>query len=521
MSADAVQDAQIVRDPARLTLAGGASALVGLGAAEVIGLILPGSPSPTAAFADRIIANTPDGLRESLIGAVGTADKPLLVLGIVLGVVVVGALVGWFARPERVPWIFAAGGVITWLLCFTGSVQAGVTLAISLAVGVAAGALAWTRLVLSPARPTLRSTPSAALDRRAFLRLAGVLAAAGAVGVGVAAAARRGSAAAIDTVRATIGLPKPTDPAKPLPAGVDPAVPGLAPAVTPNADFYQIDTALVTPAVDIEDWSLTIDGRVATPLTLSYADLLALPSIERHVTLTCVSNEVGGDLVGNARWQGVRLSDVLARVGVRPDADALVGESVDGFTAGFPLSVLDDGRDAMIAYAMNGEPLPVKHGFPARLVVPGLYGYVSATKWLSAIRLTTLQETVPFWLARGWSADGTIELASRIDVPRNRTLITGGTVAVGGRAWHQHRGIEAIQVRVDGGAWEDATLAPAIGDDTWCLWSWQWPATPGPHTLECRAQSSDGTWQDEQPRPVFPGAAAGLHAIAVEVGGTA
>jgi len=163
----------------------------------------------------------------------------------------------------------------------------------------------------------------------------------------------------------------------------------------------------------------------------------------------------------------------------------------------------------------------VKHGFPARLVVPGLYGYVSATKWLSAIRLTTLQETVPFWLARGWSADGTIELSSRIDVPRTRTLITGGTVAVGGRAWHQHRGIEAVQVRVDGGAWEDAVLASDVGDDSWRLWSWQWPATPGPHTLECRARSSDGTWQTEAERPVFPGASAGLHEITVEVGGPA
>ena len=504
-------------DVARLTLAGGASALVGLGAAEVVGLVLPGSPSPTAAFADRIIETTPDGIRETLIGAVGTADKPLLVLGIVVGVVLVGALVGFFVRPNRVPWAFAVGALATWLLCFTGSVQDGVTLAIALGVGVAAGSLAWTRLVLSPTRPTLRASAPAPLDRRAFLRLTAVVAAAGAVGVGVATAARRSGAAAVDSVRAAIGLPKPTDPARALPAGVDPGVPGLAPAVTPNADFYQIDTALVTPAVEIDGWSLTVDGRVTTPLTLSYADLLALPSIERHVTLTCVSNEVGGDLVGNAKWQGVRLSDVLATVGVKPDADALVGESVDGFTAGFPLSVLDDGRDAMIAYAMNGEPLPVKHGFPARLVVPGLYGYVSATKWLSAIRVTTLQETVPFWLARGWSADGTIELSSRIDVPRTGTRIAGGTVAVGGRAWHQHRGIEAVQVRVDGGAWEDAVLASDVGDDSWRLWSWQWPAAPGRHTLECRARSSDGTWQGEAHRPVFPGASAGLHAITVEV----
>lgn len=509
------------RDPARLVLAGGTSALIGLATAELLALILPGSPSPIAAAADRVISSAPDGLRETLIGAVGTADKPLLALGIVVVVVLAGALVGLVVRAERVPWAFGAGAVLAWLACWTGGAQDGIWLAVVLAAGVGAGSLAWTRLVLVRTRPALRAEAAAPLDRRAFLRLTAVLAVAGAAGVGVATVVRRGSAAAVDTVRAAIGLPAPTKPAPPLPAGVDPAVPGLAPAVTPNADFYQIDTALVTPAVQTTDWSLTIDGRVSTPLTLTYDELLALPSVERYVTLTCVSNEVGGDLVGNAKWQGVLLADVLAKVGVRPDADAVVGESVDGFTAGFPLSVLDDGRDAMIAYAMNGEPLPVKHGFPARLVVPGLYGYVSATKWLTAIRLTTLQETVPFWLARSWSADGTIELASRIDVPRDSTLITGGTVAVGGRAWHQHRGIEAVQVRVDGGPWEDAELASDIGDDAWRLWSWQWPATPGPHTLECRARSADGAWQSEEVREVFPGAASGLHRISVEVGGTA
>jgi sulfite oxidase len=230
-----------------------------------------------------------------------------------------------------------------------------------------------------------------------------------------------------------------------------------------------------------------------------------------------VSNDVGGDLVGTATWQGVRLSDLLARVGVRSDADALVGESVDGFTAGFPLSVLDDGRDAMVAYAMNGEPLPVKHGFPARLVVPGLYGYVSATKWLAAIRLTTLQETVPFWLERGWAADGTIELASRIDVPRTGTPVAPGRVMIGGRAWQQHVGVAAVQVRIDGSTWEDASLAETMGADAWRLWSYAWDAEPGRRTIEVRALAADGSWQDETERPIFPGAASGLHQVVVDV----
>ncbi len=507
-------------DPVRRTLAGGAAALAGLATSEVAGLLIPGSPSPTTAIAGRIIALTPDGPREALIGAVGTADKPLLVLGIALTVIISGALAGFFARPERVPAIFALGGVLTWAFAFTGNTDDALGLAIVLVAGVLVGSIAWNRLVRGAAFPRASSSSaaSAGMDRRTFLQITAVVAAAGAVGIGVATAARRSGAAAIDAVRAAVALSKPTDPAPALPAGIDPPVPGIAPAITPNADFYQIDTALVTPSVEVDGWALTIDGRVATPLTLSYADLLAMPSIERYVALTCVSNEVGGDLVGTAKWQGVPLADVLKKVGVNADATALVGESVDGFTAGFPLSVLDDGRDAMIAYAMNGEPLPVKHGFPARLVVPGLYGYVSATKWLTAIRLTTLEETVPFWLQRGWAADGTIEIASRIDVPRASTRINGGTVAIGGRAWHQHRGVKAVQVRVDGGAWEDATLAAGMGTDAWRLWSWQWQATPGDHRLEVRAQSLDGTWQTEAVRPIFPGASSGLHAIDVAVG---
>ncbi len=507
-------------DPARRTLAGAASALLGLATSEVAGLVIPGSPSPTTAVAGRIIELTPDGPREALIGAVGTADKPLLVLGIIVTVVISGALAGFFARPERVPMIFAVAGAATWAFTYTGNTDDALGLAIVLVAGVLVGSLTWNRLVRGAAIPRGASSAQtdAGMDRRTFLQVTGVVAAAGVLGVGFATVIRRSGAAAIDAVRSALTLPKPTDPAPELPAAIDPGVPGLAPAVTPNADFYQIDTALVAPSVETDGWTLTVDGRVTTPLTLSYADLLALPSIERYVALTCVSNEVGGDLVGTAKWQGVRLADVLAKVGVNSDATALVGESVDGFTAGFPLSVLDDGRDAMIAYAMNDEPLPVKHGFPARLVVPGLYGYVSATKWLSAIRLTTLEETVPFWIQRSWSADGTIELSSRIDVPRTSTRIAGGTTAVGGRAWHQHRGVKAVQVRVDGGAWEDATLAAGMGNDAWRLWSWQWSATPGQHLLECRARSLDGTWQTEDERPVFPGASSGLHAITVDVG---
>jgi DMSO/TMAO reductase YedYZ molybdopterin-dependent catalytic subunit len=502
----------------RAALLGAVSALGALATAELSGLLLPATPSPVTAVADRIVAITPDGLRESLISVAGTADKPLLALGIVVVVVGAGAVIGLVSRGRRTvaPWLFAAGALLGWVVGTTA--ELAWSLAAVCAVGAVVASMLWLRLTQDATPDPAAGPGEAAVSRRAVLRAAGTVAVVSALGLSLAAYARRGSSVAVDAVRRALRLPAPTDPAAPLPAGVQPDVVGLAPAVTPNADFYQRDVSLVPPAVDLAAWSLSVAGDVTRPFSLSFDELLALPSIERYVTLTCVSNPVGGELVGNALWQGVRLTDLLARAGVLESADAVVGRSVDGFTAGFPLAVLDDGRDAMVAYAMNGEPLPVKHGFPARLVVPGLYGYVSATKWLEEIRLTTLTATVPFWLARGWAADGTIESASRIDVPRSGVRLDAGRVAVGGRAWHQHAGIGTVEVSVDGGPWEPTTLATAIGIDTWCLWSWDWEATPGEHELRVRMVSVDGTPQDEAEREVFPGASSGLHAVQVRVG---
>jgi DMSO/TMAO reductase YedYZ molybdopterin-dependent catalytic subunit len=504
-------------DRRRATLAGALAALAGLVAAEVFGLVLPGHPSPVTFVADRIIAGMPDGPREALIGAVGTLDKPLLVVGIVLAVVGGGALIGLVAarRSSLGPALFVVGGVVGFLVAWNGTTADAPGLALVVAAGVTVALLVWNRLAPAPRSAT--AVTGTAVDRRTVLRAAGVIGAATVVGLGVVALTKRASSATADAVRTALRLPKPTDPAPALPAGITPPVPGIAPAITPNADFYQIDVALSAPVIDVASWTLAVTGQVDSPLTLTLDQLLALPSIERHVALTCVSNDVGGDLVGTARWQGVRLTDVLDKVGVQDGADLVLGVSVDGFTAGFPRSILGDGRDAMIAYAMNGEPLPVRHGFPARLVVPGLYGYVSATKWLREIRLTTLAADVPFWLQRGWAEDGTIEAASRIDVPRGGTRIAAGTVAVGGRAWHQHTGVGSVEVSVDGGPWEAATLAAPIGTDAWRLWSWQWQAPSGTHELRVRMHDLDGTPQDSGVRPVFPGASSGLHTITVDV----
>ncbi|MEO6821437.1 MAG: molybdopterin-dependent oxidoreductase, partial [Candidatus Nanopelagicales bacterium] len=301
----------------------------------------------------------------------------------------------------------------------------------------------------------------------------------------------------------------------PVPAGAN--IPGIAPAVTSNAAFYRVDTALYLPQVDTTGYTLSLGGLVAKPLSWSYAQLMAMPQVERTVTLTCVSNGVGGDLVSNARWQGVPLRALLDLAGgPTSTAEQVLGHSVDGFTAGFPLELALDGREPFVAFAMNGQPLPVEHGFPARLIVPGLYGYVSATKWLTNITLTTLDD-VGYWAGLGWSADGRIVAASRIDRPNNDDTVPAGTVVVAGRAWHQHVGVGAVQVQVDSGPWQDATLADGMGTNAWRLWSYRWAAVSGQHQLKVRMIDPDGSVQSSLVRSVFPGASSGLDTIAVTV----
>ncbi|MGI5212070.1 molybdopterin-dependent oxidoreductase [Plantactinospora sp. CA-290183] len=351
--------------------------------------------------------------------------------------------------------------------------------------------------------------------RRGFLRGVG-----GALGVAVVTgfggrwvSTRRGVAEARSAVR----LPAPASPAPPLPAGADLALPGLAPYVTPNRDFYRIDTALVVPQVDPAGWSLRIHGRVRNPITLTFADLLARPMVERHITLACVSNEVGGDLIGTARWLGVPLGPLLAEADPLDGADQVVARSADGWTCGSPTAVLRDGRDAILAVGMNGSPLPVEHGFPVRVVVPGLYGYVSACKWVVELELTSFADFDAYWVPRGWSARGPIKTQSRIDTPRAGRAVTAGPVTVAGVAWAQHVGIRRVEVRLDDGEWQPATLAATASSDTWVQWSWRWAATPGEHTLRVRAMDATGAVQTGESRPVDPDGATGWHTMRVNV----
>ena len=266
-----------------------------------------------------------------------------------------------------------------------------------------------------------------------------------------------------------------------------------------------------------QDWKLRIHGMVDREITVDYASLSAGALVERDVTLCCVSNEVGGDLIGNARWLGLPIGPLLQQAGPHPDADMVLSTSVDGWTAGTPLPVLTDGRDALLAIAMNGEPLPIEHGFPVRMVVPGLYGYVSATKWVVDLEVTRFDKAQGYWTPRGWSALGPVKTESRIDVPQDSATVKAGRVAVAGIAWAQHRGIKAVEVQVDGGAWQAATLGAEATVDTWRQWVFAWDATPGKHTLRVRSTDGPGTPQTSQVAPPAPDGASGWHTIGVTV----
>jgi len=367
-------------------------------------------------------------------------------------------------------------------------------------------------------RPPVMRAPGVAYAfdrRRLFTGAAG-----GVVAAGAAAFLGRsfGGAAAVDEARVNVTLPAAAEKAPPIPAGADFRINGLSPFVTPNRDFYRVDTALIVPQVDPRSWTLRVHGLVDRPIEITFDDLLRRPLVEADVTLTCVSNEVGGPYAGNARWLGVRMADVLREAGLRPEADMLLSTSQDGFTCGTPVDVVMDGRDALFAVGMNGEPLPVDHGFPVRQVVPGLYGYVSATKWVVDVKVTRFDRDEAYWTPRGWAAKGPIKTQSRIDVPKPNATVPPGRTTVAGVAWAQHKGIDAVEVRIDGGAWQQARLAAVLGPDTWRQWAFDWDATPGDHTIEVRATDATGYTQTSERTPVAPDGASGWHTIDVHVG---
>ncbi|MGW2226750.1 molybdopterin-dependent oxidoreductase [Streptomyces formicae] len=371
----------------------------------------------------------------------------------------------------------------------------------------------------TPAQTPPTTTPT----RRTFLL---ATAAAAALSTGAWLVGRRlkaGTAAEAEASRSALRLPAPASPAPALPRGVDLKLPGLTPYTTSNDRFYRVDTAIDVPRLDANRWRLRVHGKgVDRELILDFQDLLRRDLVERDITMTCVSNEVGGPYVGSARWLGVRLADLLREAGVRPPskggpADQLVARSVDGMTIGTPVETVMDGRDALLAVGMNGEPLPFEHGFPVRMLVPGLYGYVSACKWIEDIELTTFDAYDPYWVERDWAREAPIKTQSRIDTPKPFARPAPGRVTVAGVAWAQHKGIARVEVSVDDGPWQEARLAAEGPLDTWRQWSWQWSATPGTHTLHVRATDRTGTAQTAERTRTMPDGASGRHSVVVTV----
>ena len=498
-------------------LAGAAAGTAAIGLNELISGLLPGAPSFVVEVGAAVIALQPAGAKQFVVDLFGTADKLVFNMLIVLGAIIGSAVLGVVARTRfglaALGFVAAGLGALAVSVLLDPLVAPIPALASTVAtVGVGIGVLRW---LMGGLPSDVAEMPD--WSRRRFigtsLGLAGVAVAGGVLGRWIGEQMR--VAAPSDTPP----VPAPLHPAPELAAGTDLAISGLTPIVTPNPEFYRIDTALLTPSLDAASWRLTVTGMVDRSLTLAYGDLLSLPLYEQYVTIACVSNEVGGDLVGNALWTGARLREVLDMAGVQPGATQIVGRAFDGWTAGFPTEwVMTDEREALIAVAMNGEPLPAEHGFPARLIVPGLFGYVSATKWLTEIELTRWEAFDGYWVPLGWAKEGPILTQSRIDLPRSGSSVSPGEVAVAGVAWAPDRGISGVEVQVDDGAWSPAELSEAISDATWVQWRYAWDASPGSHTIRVRATDGTGTVQESQVTRPPPDGASGYHTIQVSVG---
>jgi DMSO/TMAO reductase YedYZ molybdopterin-dependent catalytic subunit len=494
------------------------SAAAGVGASMLVARVIGNAPTPVDAVGSRIIDATPRPVKEWAVQTLGTADKSVLLAGIAIVLAAFACATGilaWRSRPAALGitvvlglvGVAAAYAEQTRLLSPVGRVTPALT-----ALVVSTVLFAWFTAGWSD-HPSISPAPAPTFDRRAFLAATAV---SGAVAVIGALSSPAFSSVGVRS-RNRLQLPRPDKAAAPVPADATLHVPGITPYITRNADFYRVDTALSVPQLAASDWRLRIHGLVDSDITLSFAELLSMPLVERRITLTCVSNEVGGDLAGNATWLGVRTADVLGRAGVKGTADAVKSTSIDGFTAGTPLPALTDDRDALIAIGMNGQPLPLEHGFPARLVVPGLYGYVSATKWLVDMEVTRFADFTAYWTTRGWSREAPIKTESRIDVPTGSTPVKAGRVAVAGVAWAQHTGIAAVHVRVDGGPWQAARLAAEDNIDTWRQWVYEWDAPRGQHTLQVRATDNSGYTQTSRRQPPPPNGATGWHTVQVTV----
>ena len=523
-------------------LAGILAAAVALGVAELAAAIIGPDSAPVIAVGETAINLTPIPVKDFAITHFGSHDKQALVAGILVMLTGFAALIG-AAAVRRIGYglaglaVFAGLGVTAALrlpgagLLDVVPTLTGVTVAAGTLVtlvrsirprddgtglvtdGMTSGAGNGRGLVTDGVTGDVRDP--AGPGRRLFL--------AGAAGAGVLAAVAGGAGDvllrrfSVASSRAQVRLPAAAVRAPAVPAGTELRIPGLTPFFTSNASFYRVDTDLVLPEVAPETWTLRIDGMVDREIELSFAELLRMPLTETDITLVCVSNQVGGTYAGNARWLGASLPALLRRAGVRAGADQLLSAATDGMTISTPLTTIMDGRDALLAVGMNGQPLPVEHGFPARMVVPGLYGYTSATKWVTRLTVTTFAAQKAYWTQRGYAAVAPIHTESRIDVPRPLAQVAAGQVTVAGVAWAPATGIAGVEVSADNGPWHTARLAAVDGIDTWRQWVWTWDAAPGLHTLQVRATDNKGVTQPSRRAQVFPSGATGWDSVVVTV----
>jgi DMSO/TMAO reductase YedYZ molybdopterin-dependent catalytic subunit len=510
----------------------------GLAAAEVLVGLLEGASSPVIAVGQKVIDLVPVGLKNWAIETFGTDDKTVLVATTLAIVFLAGIAMGGLAAEGR----RVAASVGTAVIGGLGvaSVLTRPDPSAAKIVPIVVGTLVSTAVLwwLAPPAPraarvappgqavaTVGDSPvfepapvipgTGVAARRTFLLRGVGVASVAAIAGGFGRLLQNRFSVADE--RATVRLPTVGDAAGALPPNADFDVEGLSPFVTRNDDFYRIDTALTVPQVSKEDWRLRIHGMVEHELELTFDDLLAREQVSEYVTLSCVSNPTGGPYVGNALWQGVRLDAILAEVGVDPESTQLVSRSADGWTCGTPVSSLVDGRNAMLAIGMNGEPLPDEHGYPVRMVVPGEYGYVSATKWVVDMEFTTWDAYDAYWVPRGWAQQAPMKMMTRIETPRRGSDVAAGTVAIAGTAWAVHKGISAVELRIDGGDWVRATLGGVPSPDTWRKWVYHWTAEPGEHRIEARAIDGLGEVQTDEIADVAPDGASGYHVVDVDV----
>ncbi|GAA2021363.1 molybdopterin-dependent oxidoreductase [Nocardioides kribbensis] len=504
--------------------------LVGMAAGHLLASLTTPAASPVLAVGSRVIDATPTPMKEWAIRQFGSADKPILIGSVMVVVLLLSAVAGLLARKR-----FVYGAVMLVVLVAvaafaaltsTGAKASDVVPSLVAAVaGVAA--LGWLHRVATrgsrsadaEAVPgaTVRSDDPAprGASRRGVLVATGVLA--------LAAAVMGGAGRFITGLRTRpedIELPTAADPAPALPTDLSEKYPGISSLRTSNADFYRVDTRLDTPILSADDWTLTIDGDVDQEVTLTFDDLLGMELIERDITMTCVSNSVGGKFVGAATWLGVRLTDVLERAGIEgTKADQILATDFDGMTISTPLEVAVDGRDTMLVVGMNGEPLPREHGFPVRMITPGLYGFVGSCKWLTRLTLTTYDDAQAYWTERDWDTDAPIKISTRIDTPNALDQLDKGENIVGGVAWAQQKGgVAKVQVQVDGGGWQDAELGPEVNNDYWRQWFYRWDAQDeGQHTISARCVDGDGNVQTAAQAQPFPGGSSGIHSLLVSV----